>query len=60
MSGETEWLLPFFGCVIVVLVLLLLHSRIEMEQRVQRRLDEWRTGELESRAAELLERWKYE
>ena len=60
MSGETEWLLPFFGCVIVVLVLLLLHSRIEMEQRLQRRLDDWRTRELESRAAELLEQWKLE
>ena len=60
MSGGSEWLLPFFGCVIVVLALLLVHSRIEMEQRIERRLEEWRERELESRAAELLERWKVE
>ncbi|GMR22115.1 MAG: Holliday junction resolvase-like protein [Acidobacteriota bacterium] len=60
MSGETDWLLPFLGCVIAVLALLLVHSRIEMEQRIQRRLEEWRARELESRAVELHERWKLE
>jgi predicted Holliday junction resolvase-like endonuclease len=59
MSGESQWLLPFLGCVVAVLALLLVHSRIEMEQRVQRRVDAWRAGELESRAGELLEQWKH-
>ena len=36
MSSETDWLLPFLGCVIVVLGLLLVHARIEMEQRIGR------------------------
>lgn len=58
MSGDSDWLLPLFGCVIAVLALLLVHSRIEMEQRVQRRLEEWRSRELETRAADLLEKWK--
>ena len=60
MSGETDWLLPFLGCVIVVLGLLLVHARIEMEQRIGRRLQEWRDRELDTRATELHERWKLE
>jgi predicted Holliday junction resolvase-like endonuclease len=60
VSGETNWLLPFLGCVIVVLGLLLVHARIEMEQRIGRRLEEWRVHELETRAAELHQRWKLE
>lgn len=60
MSSEIDWLLPFLGCMIVVLGLLLVHSRIEIEQRIQRRLEEWRARELETRAAELHERWKLE
>ena len=60
MSGETQWLVPLLGCVVAVLVLLLVHSRIEMEQRVARKLEEWRERELDARANELLERWKLE
>jgi predicted Holliday junction resolvase-like endonuclease len=60
MSGETNWHLPFLGCVIAVLGLLLVHARIEMEQRIERRLEEWRVRELETRAAELHQRWKLE
>lgn len=58
--SETQWLVPFLGCVIAVLGLLLVHSRIELEQRTQRRFEKWRTQELESRAAELFERWRLE
>jgi len=60
MSGESEWLVPFLVCVIGVLALLLVHARIEMEQRAGRRLEDWRARELETRAHELLERWKLE
>lgn len=60
MIGETQWLVPLLGCVVAVLALLLVHSRIELEQRIQRRLEQWRERELESRAAELFERWKLE
>jgi len=58
MNGETNWLVPLLGCVAAVLALLLVHSRIEMEQRVARRLEEWRARELDARAGELLESWK--
>jgi predicted Holliday junction resolvase-like endonuclease len=60
MSAETQWLVPFLGCVIAVLGLLLVHSRIELEQRTQRKLEAWQARELESRATELLERWTLE
>ena len=53
-----ELLLPFLVFVIVVLTLLLVNSRIELDGRVRRRFEQWRDEALESRAHELLELWK--
>jgi len=55
-----EWLVPLLGSLVVVLTILLVHSRIELEQRIEKRLEEWRRRDLEVRAAELHERWKLE
>lgn len=60
MTGETQWLVPLLGCVVAVLALLLVHSRIELEQKAQRRLEQWQERELDGRAGELFERWKLE
>ena len=54
------WLVPLLVSVVVVLIVLLVHSRIEMEQRAARRLETWRERELEDRARELHERWTLE
>ena len=46
--------------VIAVLVLLLVQSRIDLEQKLARRFEAWRERELETRAQELLDHWKHE
>ena len=53
-----DWLLPFLGCVIAVLVVLLLQSHLVLNDRVERRFELWRERELEARASELLDHWK--
>lgn len=58
--SESRWVVPFLGCIIFVLALLLVNSRIELEQRAQRLLEKWRERELDARAAELFERWTLE
>lgn len=60
LVGESQWVVPFLGCVIFVLALLLVNSRIELEQKTQRLLEKWREHELEGRATELFERWTLE
>jgi len=55
-----DWLVPFLVIAIAVLVLLLMQSRIDLEQRVARRFETWRERELETRASELLDLWKVE
>ncbi len=55
-----DWLLPFLGFVIAVLILLLLQSRLDVENRAARRFELWRERELETRVTELLDHWKLE
>ena len=58
--SSMNWLLPFLGFVIAVLVLLLVQSRLDVHSRAERRFELWRDREFETRAAELLDHWKLE
>ena len=58
--SSMDWLWPLLIFVIAVLVLLLVQSRLDVQNRAERRFELWRDRELEARASELLDHWKLE